>query len=259
MKARIKKMINYLGFDLVRYSGKSPDNEVPHDICQEFLSLYHKNRDILGNFTPKLYTTYKITEYLVKNKILGDFIECGVYKGRQIALMALTLKRYDDLTRDIYLYDTFAGMTIPTHKDFKKHRSQVDTYEKNLAKWKKKQRNDHNLYCYAPLDMVKKTVRATGYPDNKIHYVVGDVRKTIPNDLHRKIAFLRLDTDWYELTKHELVNLFPLVVHKGATSVDDYGSWQGARDAVDEFLAEQKFYPLLFRTGTSERAFLKLI
>lgn len=258
MKKVIKKSFNLLGLDIVKIKQEnSSKHQFPHDLDDNFVSLFNKNKHLLGGFTPKLYTTYKITEYLTKNQIPGDFIECGVYKGRQIVMMALTLLKYGDSKREIYLYDTFSGMTKPGEKDFKKHRPQVETSQKNLSKWKNMQNEDHNLYCYAPMDLVKKNVFETGYPKDKIHFEKGDVLKTIPNSSHEKISFLRLDTDWYELTKHELFHLYPLVVSNGVVSIDDYGSWQGAREAIDEFFLSEKFCPLLFRTGPSERAFVK--
>jgi hypothetical protein len=49
---------------------------------------------------------------------------------------------------------------------------------------------------------------------------------------------LRLDTDWYASTKHELEHLYPRLRHGGILIIDDYGHWKGARQAVDEFIAE---------------------
>jgi hypothetical protein len=58
---------------------------------------------------------------------------------------------------------------------------------------------------------------------------------------------LRLDTDWYESTKHELVHLYPRLVPNGVLIIDDYGHWKGAREAVDEYFATLKLKPLLSR------------
>ena len=52
-----------------------------------------------------------------------------------------------------------------------------------------------------------------------------------------EIAILRLDTDWYESTKHEMIHLFPRLVSKGVLIVDDYHTWSGSKKAVDEYLA----------------------
>ena len=78
---------------------------------------------------------------------------------------------------------------------------------------------------------------STGHPGERIHLVEGDVLTTIPAHAPERIALLRLDTDWYESTKHELEQLVPRVSPNGILIVDDYGHWPGARRAVDEYLA----------------------
>ncbi len=69
----------------------------------------------------------------------------------------------------------------------------------------------------------------TGYPSDQIHYRVGKVEDTIPKHLPDKISLLRLDTDWYESTAHEMQHLFPRLVDGGVLIIDDYGHWEGAR------------------------------
>ena len=76
----------------------------------------------------------------------------------------------------------------------------------------------------------------TNNPSDKFIFVEGKVEDTLPNTLPDEIAILRLDTDWYESTKQELVHLFPRLVSKGVIIVDDYYSWTGSKKAVDEYL-----------------------
>jgi hypothetical protein len=76
----------------------------------------------------------------------------------------------------------------------------------------------------------------TGYPPERIHYHAGKVEDTIPAGAPAEIALLRLDTDWYESTRHELEHLYDRVPAGGVIIADDYATWQGARKAVDEFL-----------------------
>jgi len=71
------------------------------------------------------------------------------------------------------------------------------------------------------------------------------------------IALLRLDTDWYESTKHEMVHLFPLLREGGVLIVDDYGHWQGARKAIDEYLAEHARREYLRRIDYTGRLLVK--
>src|SRR5437773_5710167 len=98
---------------------------------------------------------------------------------------------------------------------------------------------------------------ATGYPTAKLHFVQGMVEETIPATVPARIAILRLDTDWYQSTRHELEHLYPLVSHIGVLIVDDYGYWKGARKAVDEYFARAQTPMLLHRIDSAGRIGVK--
>ncbi len=76
---------------------------------------------------------------------------------------------------------------------------------------------------------------------------------TVPERAPEQIALLRLDTDWYESTRHELHHLFPRLVSGGVLIVDDYGHWKGARQAVDEYLDSTGIRLLLCRIDFTGR------
>ncbi len=80
---------------------------------------------------------------------------------------------------------------------------------------------------------------------------------TIPKNIPEKISILRLDTDWYESTKHELNNLFPRLVSGGILIIDDYGHFQGSKKAVDEYFEENEISSFLFRIDYTGRLFVK--
>jgi hypothetical protein len=83
------------------------------------------------------------------------------------------------------------------------------------------------------------------------------VEDTIPAQTPEQIALLRLDTDWYESTRHELQHLYPRLAENGALIIDDYGDWLGARKAVDEFLAVQPVPLFLHRIDDTGRLIIK--
>lgn len=85
----------------------------------------------------------------------------------------------------------------------------------------------------------------------------GKVEETIPDRAPGKIAVLRLDTDWYESTYHEMCHLYPRLVPGGVLIIDDYGHWAGAKKAVDKYFAEQQLKPLLHRIDYTGRIFVK--
>ena len=94
----------------------------------------------------------------------------------------------------------------------------------------------------------------TGYPSERVHYVKGRVEETIPARAPAEISILRLDTDWYESTKHELDHLYPRLSPGGVVLFDDYGYWEGAREAVDEFLDATGERLLLHRMASGRLA-----
>lgn len=105
----------------------------------------------------------------------------------------------------------------------------------------------------ADLQDVKRTTSLCEYPDDRIHYVVGPVKRTIPDTAPGEIALLRLDTDWYASTRRELVPLLPRLSNGGVLIIDDYGDWEGAREAVDEYLASIDTPVLLTRIDHTGR------
>jgi predicted O-methyltransferase YrrM len=216
---------------------------------------FHELRRRVGPFTmtsvERMYALYKATEYVVVNRIAGDFVECGVWKGGSAMLMALALRRFGAFDRTIYLYDTFRGMSEPAEAD----RSALG--ESAPETWRLAAEGEVNRWCYAPLDEVRTNLATTGYPDTRLKYVEGKVEDTIPATLPERVALLRLDTDWYQSTLHELTHLFPRLAPGGILIVDDYGYWQGAKQAVDSYFKGSPTQPLLVRIDSTARLIIK--
>jgi O-methyltransferase len=171
----------------------------------------------------------RAAQYVAEYNIPGAVVECGVWRGGVSMAMAARLKMARQF-KDLYLYDTFDGMSEPTENDIAPSGQKADVLLKNLEK-----DEQNHIWAFAPIDKVRKNVESVGYPADKIKFVVGKVEDTIPETMPDQIALLRLDTDWYESTKHELLHLYPLLVSGGVLILDDYGYWAGARKAVDEF------------------------
>ncbi|HVZ27800.1 MAG TPA: TylF/MycF/NovP-related O-methyltransferase, partial [Rhizomicrobium sp.] len=107
------------------------------------------------------------------------------------------------------------------------------------------------------VETVRSYLKTTGYPMEQMHFVAGDVLQTIPATLPDAIAILRLDTDWYKSTRHELTYMYDLLSPGGVMIIDDYGWCQGARQATDEFFAARDFKPLLQRLNQGARLLIK--
>src|SRR5262249_47333333 len=146
----------------------------------------------------------------------------------------------------LYLFDTFAGMTAPTLAD-------RDLFGESEIQKIEERGGDPSASANVPLWEVKANLRRTGYDENLITYVKGPVEETLSANAPDTIAILRLDTDWYESTRHELQHLFPRLSGGGVLIIDDYGHYEGARRAVDEFIAENKIPLLLNRINYTAR------
>ena len=174
----------------------------------------------------------RAVEYVQAARIPGAIVECGVWKGGSMMAVALTLRRLGCLERDLWLYDTFEGMPRPIAEDVD---YKGEKAEPLFEEWRRGE--DSSSWCFSPLAEVEQNVSGTAYPRERLRFVKGKVEDTVPGELPDRIALLRLDTDWYESTKHELVHMYPRLAPGGVLVLDDYGYWRGARKAVDEFVA----------------------
>jgi O-methyltransferase len=208
-------------------------------------------RDILKRSQPrtltglaKLLPLVDAVRYTVEHQIPGAAVECGVWRGGSMQAVAWTLLDAGVDDRDLYLYDTFEGMSQPTEDDVqtRTRATAADLLSRGKA------------MCIADLDDVQQGMSETGYPMDRIHFHPGKVEDTIPEHTPEQIALLRLDTDWYESTKHELEHLYPRLSPGGVLIIDDFGSWDGARKATLEWLQESGEQLLLVPIGAARIA-----
>jgi hypothetical protein len=191
-----------------------------------------------------MYALWLAARYVVRAGLTGDFVECGVWRGGSSMLAGLTFKALED-DRRLWLYDTFEGMSEPTEHDRLVGSGDPITWEQV------KEKGGHTL-AEASLEEVQRNMGSL-----PAEYVVGKVEQTIPGRVPGRIALLRLDTDWYESTRHELEHLWPRLEPRGVLIIDDYGHWQGAREAVDEFFDDRADAPLLNRIDYTGRIAVK--
>jgi O-methyltransferase len=193
-------------------------------------------------------------EHAARAGVPGAVVECGVWKGGSMMAAALTLMRLGVTDRDLYLFDTFQGMPPPTPEDVF---SAYDGYNP-MRHWRRRRREGGvNRWHYVPAGEVRAAVLSTGYPPERVHLVEGRVEDTLPGSAPEAIGVLRLDTDWYASTKHELVHLYPRLSPGGVLILDDYGHYEGARRAVDEYFEHAGGRPLLTRIDYTGRVGVK--
>jgi len=229
-------------------------NRPLNDISKEEMDIIKKVMNYTCTSKERVFSVINATNYVVLNNIQGGIVECGVWRGGSIMAAIYTLLQHSDTTREIYLFDTFEGMPSPSDKDIMYNGQKASIILDNT----KKKQGHADFWCWATREDVQTNIRETGYPMNRVHFIKGMVEDTIPSEAPPKIALLRLDTDWYESTKHELIHLYSRLVKNGVLIIDDYGYWKGAREAVDEFFLTQPFKPLINRLDNTGRLIIKV-
>jgi len=247
MKRLIVQTLNRLGIRFI--TRNSPLwGDISRTFEPEFLPIWQACSPFTITSAECVYALFRAVSYVIANRIPGDIVECGVFRGGSVMACAHSLHHFGDHKRRLFLYDTFEGMTQPTERD-------VDfmgrTAEDHLKTWGVSRMNEMTA---CSLEQVRQNVSTCPYPPEKFVFVKGPVEQTIPQTVPDRISILRLDTDWFESTRHEMVHLFPRLAPGGVVVIDDYGFWTGAREAVDGYIRENKISLLLTcidRTGAS--------
>jgi hypothetical protein len=201
----------------------------------------------------RLATLWQQVRYLDRYGIAGALVECGTWRGGSVGMMALAhLATEPTPRRSIHLFDSFEGLPEPTAKDGAKAARYAGGRVTGAL--------DTIDACTAPLEDNRALLEGDiGYPTELLTYHPGWFQATVPAAAPSlgPIALLRLDGDWYESTVVCLRHLYPLVPPGGVVVIDDYGHWEGARQAVDEYFAAHGSPLLLHRIDYTARIAVK--
>ncbi len=242
---------------ILRKIGVNKDVKPSKDICDksDFADFDTRHLEIANSISEFTMTSpernialVESVKYIVKNEIPGDFVECGVWRGGSLMAIIKTLINIKTWDRIIIGFDTFEnGMTQASKFDV----SVYGTNGKDVVQdWEKENE-------YPSLEDVSNYLDSAGYPKKNIKLIKGDIFRTLEKEKIDSISLLRLDTDWYDTTKFELDFLYSKVSKGGVIIVDDYGYWQGARKAVDEFITQNKLPVYLNRVDNTARLIIK--
>lgn len=246
-----------------RTSGEVPHRSAIPDVSASFSAeeaeVVERARPYTLTSPERLVALMDATTHVVRRGTPGALVECGVWRGGSVLAMIAVLQRLGVTDREVYLYDTFEGMTRPGGLDT----SPFEQERSALASWTRYQNQGRRAWDWAfrseifSLEHVQDLLYSTAYPRERIHFVAGPVEETLPDQAPSTIALLRLDTDWYESTRHELVHLYPRLSEGGVLIIDDYGHWEGARRAVDEYFSSDAEPLLLARVDYTGRMGVK--
>jgi O-methyltransferase len=214
-----------------------------------FFALYERVKPYTMTSIERLYAMHKAVEHVVRADVHGAIVECGVWRGGSMMMAALTLMALGQTDRQLFLFDTFAGHPRPNpERDLREH------YEF----WLRRKRTDSSSsWGEVTLEEVRGNLCSTGYPADKVTLVKGVVQETIPVAAPDTVALLRLDTDWYDSTAHEMRHLYPRLIAGGVLIIDDYGEMLGQKQAVDEYCEQNGAVLLLNRIDASGRIAVK--
>ncbi len=217
----------------------APRGPVPTEA--ERAAMSDEDRPIIERAFPHTMTGFArlqglvdAVRYLERSGVPGAFAECGVWRGGSVLAMLLTLQDEGTDDRDVYLYDTFEGMTRPTEEDTSPVWSSRRSRRGSRPRPRGSRRGagcsatSTRAPCARPCSRAAIRRRAC-------ISCAAPSRRRFPGTVPDELALLRLDTDWYESTRHELEHLYPRLNPGGVLIIDDYGHWEGARRAVDEY------------------------
>jgi len=212
----------------------------PDLIEPEFNRVYETWKSATLLSTERAYNLFQAARYVAANQLAGDFVECGVLLGGASIMLATFAEHFGVRDRKHYLFDTFSGSTKPT--------IETDYTDRKI------------VFGQTPSfrHIVEKNIARCEVDSARFALMEGSVHETLPSKELTSICVLRLDTDDYESTLHELRTLYPLLVPFGVLIIDDYGHYKGARKAVDEYFASIDEAPLLQRTDYTGRCAVKV-
>ena len=201
-------------------------------VPKDFFNLYSIIKPYTMIDSLRLSMLYILASEICSNGIKGDVVECGVCNGGSAAILAEVIKT--DVNRKLWLYDTFSGMPSPVVLD-------GDEAKKYEGKLVGSIGNVKNIIC----DKI-------GFPMENIIIKKGLFLTTFKSKIPQSISLLHIDADWYNSVLLSLETFYPMVNIGGIIILDDFGHWEGAREAFYDFCFEQNIKPLLERVGYTQ-------
>lgn len=202
------------------------DKEIIKRIVAENLTMVEERH---------LYNIVIACKYVMDNNIEGDWVECGVWRGGASLLAAAIFKHYG-AKRKVYLYDTFGWFN-----NVKGSEEDIDADKISLSS----NSNDMNYEQFCSnetIEDVKANFKRHGLLDENVIFIKGDVMKTLADEqnLPKKVAIFRNDTDYYNSTKMQMQVFYPRLSVNGVYINDDYDWCIGSKIATDEYFEATK-------------------
>lgn len=209
-----------------------------------FWQIFDKCKPYTCLSVERFYNIFKSIEYIATANIPGDILECGVFLGGSILGAAHFADHFGLKDRKFYLCDTFEG--FPTN-----------TIETDIA-GSSADLSELKIFNQGFRHIVEKNIAESGLDGNNFIFIHGLVENTLPEIDLKPLSYLRLDTDYYQSTMIEMEILYPKLNTDGVLIIDDYGHYDGARNAVEDYFKRAGRRPLLQRTDYTGRCGIKI-
>ncbi|MFO0886577.1 MAG: TylF/MycF/NovP-related O-methyltransferase [Pirellulales bacterium] len=181
----------------------------------------------------RLRNLKRVAQMIEANKIEGDVVECGTCRGGSAATLAMFMGK-----RRLWLYDSFEGLPDPSALD--------GDYAKD---WKGK--------CLGNVPDTEAALKVAGLHPDFYTIKKGWFEDTLKEPHAQKVALLHCDADFYEPVKLVLETFYPLIPEGGIIVLDDFGSWEGCREAFYDFCQKFGEKPLLERVDRDQAWWVK--
>ena len=178
----------------------------------------------------RLKNVQRLVESVIDNKVPGDFIETGVWRGGACIMMRAVLKAYNEKDRKVWLADSFEGLPPPNAEDYPQDKDEKFHEYSELA---------------VSLEQVKTNFDKYGLLDKQVDFIKGWFKDSLKNPPMDSLAILRLDGDLYESTIQPLESLYDKLSVGGYVIVDDYNVVEACKLAVHDFLLARKLTPTI--------------
>lgn len=178
---------------------------------------------------------FALAQDITQRNIEGDFVECGVCNGGSAATISLA---FINSNKKAWLYDSFQGLPEP---------EEIDGV---LAK-------DYVGAFLGLEEKVKEAMEIAHFPKERYLIQKGWFADTFQEPLPEMISFLHIDSDWYDSVMLCLDTFYDLVSTGGIILLDDFGHWEGCREAFYDFAQKRGIKPLLERFGHTQAFWVK--
>jgi len=175
-----------------------------------------------------------LANHVNSKNIKGDFVECGTYKGGSAAV----LSRYMGQNRHLWIYDSFEGMPAISDNDCRE-----------ADQWVGK--------CIGTVDDVHAVMKLVSTRENRYAIKKGWFEQTFRDKLPEKVSLLHCDADWYDSVTMVLNTFYALIPSGGIVILDDFGYWEGSKDAFYDFCYKHNERPLIERVGSNQAYWIK--